>query len=674
MQKKINPYLALTLILVIAYLPMLSFVMGIKNDALVVTYPIFYFFSSELGHGHIPWWHYNLHMGFPLHADPGTPFWNPIFWVFALLGKNIFVFTLLIWTHVFIATLGFFNLGKWFCFSNKLNIALSISYACSGFFVCHIQHTNNLFEAAFLPFVILYFLKLISRPNYLNAFLLSISLFFFVNSGYPGFPIVTLYFLGFLLMFILIKNPSQTEKWDLKKIVAYLLLSIVLAILFCLPYLISLIDIGDNFFRANVFSIDKTFTKNGGITIRSLISLLFPLATAIHPEFYQTDISWNNLYFGIVLLPFFFYSILCVKNRFLFPLLFSGLFLLLLSFQGSVKAICFNYLPLLNLVRSNGEFRIYFILTAIMVSGFGIEDAFRKENHSLLKKIIVVFIGILILSLAWSVLNEIQLAKNLNKSAENGIYYLMKNINIPTAIALQSITGIVFLLFFLVFIRNRKWLLLLITIDIIFSFWMNLPYTGLGRDNAFFINKSLQQSIQQINKTPDSATIQEVSNPLYKTKFLVHPALYANKAGVLTETAYPSSFSSYIQLLRSDSIIQIEKKASIASYLNNDSIIKKITPVKLNSHQIIFSVNLSKNENILIAQNYHPNWHCTVDDKEITIDKAFKTLMRISVNSGAHILRLTYYPKKEIIAWYISLIAWLVTVFLYFRNRIKKSV
>ena len=121
MQKKINPYLALTLILVIAYLPMLSFVMGIKNDALVVTYPIFYFFSSELGHGHIPWWHYNLHMGFPLHADPGTPFWNPIFWVFALLGKNIFVFTLLIWTHVFIATLGFFNLGKWFCFSNKLN-------------------------------------------------------------------------------------------------------------------------------------------------------------------------------------------------------------------------------------------------------------------------------------------------------------------------------------------------------------------------------------------------------------------------------------------------------------------------------------------------------------------------------------------------------------------------
>ena len=36
----------------------------LKNDALTLSYPLFYFFSDQLRQGIIPWWHPNLHLGF----------------------------------------------------------------------------------------------------------------------------------------------------------------------------------------------------------------------------------------------------------------------------------------------------------------------------------------------------------------------------------------------------------------------------------------------------------------------------------------------------------------------------------------------------------------------------------------------------------------------------------
>ena len=475
------------------------------------------------------------------------------------------------------------------------------------------------------------------------------------------------------MLLLLVINRTFNNIRHLKKIFAFLLLAIVLGILFSLPYLVSLMDIADNFYRAIPFSINSIFLENGGITERSLLSLLYPLATAIHPEFYHTDISWNNLYFGIVLLPFFIYAAWKVKNRFILPLLFSGLFLLLLSFQGPLKAFLFHHLPLLNLVRSNGEFRIYFILTALLISGFGVEQALQQANIPLLKKIIKVVITLLFTGFLFAVFFSLRPNPSSSISATTGIHDLLKNISIPAAIMLQSITGIALLVLALLTIRQKRTFFMLVVIDIIFSFWINLPYTGLGRDNAFFIHHSVQTSIQQINALPEGATIKEVSSATFKTKFIAHPALYAIKAGMLTETAYPSAFASYIQLLRSDSIRLIQNNG-IASLSGTDNSFKRISPVRINSSQIYFTVNSPANDLIFIAQNHHPNWHCTIDGKEVAIQKAFNTFMRFPITAGSHHVVLTYSPVKEIIAWYISLSVWIIALFALYQNRTKQPV
>src|SRR5688572_21937965 len=109
-------YIKFALLLSLAYFPMWSFIMSLKNDALTLSYPPFRFFSEQLAGGHIPWWHFDLHMGFPLHSDPGFPFWSPITWLWAIPPANLYTYTFLVYSYVLIGGIGVLKLAKWFRF------------------------------------------------------------------------------------------------------------------------------------------------------------------------------------------------------------------------------------------------------------------------------------------------------------------------------------------------------------------------------------------------------------------------------------------------------------------------------------------------------------------------------------------------------------------------------
>lgn len=232
----------------LAYIPILSGMVSLTNDARMVTYPVFYYFSDQLSKGHIPWWHYNINLGFPLHADPGTPFWNPIFWLFVLIGKNYYVFTLFIWIHVPIASIGVFKLCRWLKISANASTIVAFTYVCSGYYANHLQHPNNLLEAAYLPYVLLYFFKILNSTDFLNALYLSVSFFFLINSGYPAFPVSMLYFLSIILLVAITTDAQLRINQSLKRIFFLLGISLLFTVILCLPYLISLAGIFNNFY------------------------------------------------------------------------------------------------------------------------------------------------------------------------------------------------------------------------------------------------------------------------------------------------------------------------------------------------------------------------------------------------------------------------------------------
>ncbi|HNE94178.1 MAG TPA: hypothetical protein PKZ66_08655 [Chitinophagaceae bacterium] len=148
----------------IAYFPLISSIMSIKNDSCVLSYPIFYFFSNQLNNDIIPFWHFNMHFGFALYADPGTPFLNPIFWLFALANSSIYTYVLYILFHIVLGSIGMFLLGKQLGFEQKTNTILAVAYIAGGYFVAHLQHSNHIIECTYLPFVINFLYAYLKSP------------------------------------------------------------------------------------------------------------------------------------------------------------------------------------------------------------------------------------------------------------------------------------------------------------------------------------------------------------------------------------------------------------------------------------------------------------------------------------------------------------------------------
>ena len=151
--KKLKPYLLLLIVLLIAYLPLSSFYFGMKNDAFSDNFPNKYFLSQALHAGIFPLWNPYMNFGFPVYADPGFAYWNPITWFFTLIGYNAYTLTLEVLCYLYIAGICMYNLGRYLKFSSYTIFAVAVMYICSGFFVGSIQYINFLTAAAFLPFL-----------------------------------------------------------------------------------------------------------------------------------------------------------------------------------------------------------------------------------------------------------------------------------------------------------------------------------------------------------------------------------------------------------------------------------------------------------------------------------------------------------------------------------------
>jgi hypothetical protein len=654
-----NKHILILLIFVIlAYLPILSGLVSLTNDARMVTYPIFYYFSDHLSKGEIPWWNYNINSGFPLHADPGTPFWNPIFWLFALLGKNYYIFTLFVWIHIPIAAIGIFKLCGWLKISKNTSLILAAIYICCGYYANHLQHPNNLLEAAFLPYALLYFFKTLYSKNLIDSLYLAVSLFFFINSGYPGFPISACYFFLVFFLISVITTKELRSRENIKRSLFLLLISFLFTVILCLPYLVSLYQISNNFYQAKE-NVTSDFILHGGITIRSLISLLWPLASMVHEEFYKTDIAWNNMYVGITLLSFFIFSILYIQHKLKYPILFSGIFLLLLSFQGNIKSLLYIHLPGMSLIRSNGEFRAYFILSMLILSGWALDDVLKNKNKDKFKKILFAFICISIIAIiigGWiTITNQNSLQLNLTS-----IVTWFKNLSVLNAIFCDLCIALPLLLLTWFFIKSKNIILIIIAFDVLINFWICLPYGGIGLTKESEVNKSIQQGIQSINTFPANSPVNAVRDSFGKTKFIKQPSLFSNNISIDDGNAYPSMFISYFNFRSKTDTTTIYKRGIYLKNTNKDM----VRNLSLSANEISFKIDAPKNDTIVILQNYSDNWRGFIDNKETKIEKLSETFISMPVEKGEHFIKIKYFSVSAAIAFFVSLLGWAIVILL----------
>jgi hypothetical protein len=125
----------------------------------------------------------------------------------------------------------------------------------------------------------------------------------------------------------------------------------------------------------------------GAFTLKSFISFILPFGSIRNMDFYGTDLSMSNAYFGLLTLLFFFTGLMIKRPGMVNLFLFWGLFCLTAS-VGSilpVREFLYHYIPLMNLFRFPAIFRIFFILSFVIVAGFAF-DEWRKGLQAADKK------------------------------------------------------------------------------------------------------------------------------------------------------------------------------------------------------------------------------------------------------------------------------------------------
>jgi hypothetical protein len=644
MLKRINarfsiPFL-LFFICILAYFPLSSGLFALKNDAFAFNFPNKYFFSESLRYGYLPTWNPYLNYGFPLYADPGFAWWNPITWIFGFIGYNAYTFTIEILLYIYLGGLGMYWLVRKFNFLISTSFSIAVMFMCSGFFIGNLQHVNFITCAAFIPWLIGFWLQYQKTPNFKNFIGCSVSAYLLFTAGHPAIPLATTFFLFLLstLYYFFFHSNHNLKIFFFQQI--KLLIGIFI---FLLPLLLSYWQILPHYSRTG--SVDQTQSVNTGFSIGSYISFLYPLATIKDSNIYMTDVSMRNAYFSIPgFLCFISFLIGKEKNKIQQIFLFAGLVMLALSLGGEVKESIYNNLPLFSWIKTNGEFRVFPIFCFLICCAFEIEKIF-KEDYLSFQKLKYLLLIVTIASLGFCVLltvtKNIFLLPDLNQTFIETAKNIIDNLSIWQSFFLASLITTMFAAAYLLCLSNntlKHFFILILFADIFFSCWLLLPITGVGKTSVARMQSILNKSPQGFPSPfkPSNRKINKLSSE--EDNLIINWSWYDKKI-IHPKIDYPSQLKSTETFLNSDDSSMISGKPFI--YLQNQNC-KSLFLTHFSPTNFEIQLTLLKPDTLIILQNNFPGWEATVNHKPTPIISYANTFMAIPLNKNKNVVKIKF--------------------------------
>ena len=305
--------------------------------------------------------------------------------------------------YIWLAGISMFELGIWLEHSLRVSFCLGAAYMCSGFFVGNLQHLNFLTSAAFLPFVVKTYLDLHRSFSLRKLFFCLVSIFMMATGGHPAIPIACLYFLLLIQAGLIIFNVPEDRKkgYFLHAVRVNVLISSGFVIL-AAPMLFSYFEIYPHFTRSS--PVNQHILPDTGFDLRSYLSFLFPFATTGNSDFFNNDLLMRDGYFSLVGLLCFLVALAKNKNSFQKVFLLAGSGMLVLSLGGPIKEFLYSILPLLDHVRTNGEFRVFGIFSFILISARPLENLMKGADMKIFKRLLVFTVTICLLIMVWRLL------------------------------------------------------------------------------------------------------------------------------------------------------------------------------------------------------------------------------------------------------------------------------
>ena len=675
--------LLFVVILIVAFLPISSFIFFLKNDAFINYFPPKLFMSQSIRSGFLPLWNPYINFGFPQYGDMNSGYWSPVTWLIAsTVGYNAYSFTIEMLLYILLGGLGMFKLTGLWKLHNTVRIIAGISFMCCGYNIGHLQHFNWVSGAAFLPWCLWSYFILLNNFSVKNVIQTALLFYLLIASAHPGVIISATYFFIAVFIYSFIANKNQPFgskiKTQAKTQVALFIVTLLLSIGLISGYA----DIVPNFIRGEKIILADSL--GNPTNLKSWISCLLPFATVKNDAFFDTDPSMRNCYFGLTFLIFFLVACVKQKDRLQRFLMLVGLVFALLSLGGSFKIFAHKFIPLIGYVRLNGEFRIFTLLCFIITAAIELNKFIHQKNKFTgaivwiyyimeILTIVFIFFGVYqAISSKESILYSSGVFTNGNRVQK--LKALIDAITFYDTLWIEGSIQLLFLWGIKWCIKFNDWTLLLklTVVNLIITTLLNIPYTGAGK-------ASVSQVQAILNKAPQSITIPVlqpiIHNDSLSTEEMAivgHWSMYNKQIGVTREVAYPiilKNMRQYFEATEGNHALSyLDKPFLFTTSVDKDSIlIHSFSPNKIN-----VSVIAQAPTQLVVQQNFYPHWYYQNNEAKKPMDKYGINFMSLPVKKGMNNITIAFEPTRIKIAMLLSLIAFLCCCILLFVLSVKR--
>ena len=697
-------YIVFFLIAGIAYWQIVFFIHPVKYDMIDAYLPWRFYIGECLQHGKFPFWNPYQDLGYPIHADPSSGTWYPIVWIIGyLFGYNVYTIGIEMCVHVFIAAIGFYKLSKTLKLSDSAAFIAAISYMLCGVFIGNAQHITFIISACWIPFILNYYIKLGQEKIFLNSIKAALPLFMLITGGYPALTIILFYLLLLIFFYYTITFLKENKK-TLLQFFARNTLFFICTILLSAGMLLSIYQVAPYLSRVNGFTLVQALFCP--FSPKASLSFLLPFATLKNLEFFDSDLSMTNGYFGILMFLFFLFSLFIKKPAIYKLLLGFAIFSLLASFGKylPVREFLFQYVPMMNLFRFPSAFRLFTIIGFVLLAAYWLDYFIKNDVETNRKKLklalillISVFIGSVLLARSTGYLT-------LKEFIKNDVFVFSKTSTLAQHIAFQGIIQSLFVTAFFIVIwkvkEKKRFIQLtmaIIVIELIFNAQLNMPYT------AYYKEFNAQEANQHIKKYPSGfpplpdIPIAAVNpgevyfGPFWKNVNIFQKQVSSEGFNSFVFTGHqifrddtPQLYKEIIKnkiVFLSDSIIDekgIEKFRTDSSFTSKTLFFnsKEFKQLKSNTLKHIvgdtahldyfapdsFIVNTSTQQIqvLTLLQNNYTGWKAFVNDQPIPIYTSNKSLISIVLPAGSNKISFVYSNIGIKIALWVCIITLLL--------------
>jgi len=624
-------------------------------------------------------------------------------------GYTVYSLAFEMWFHVFMGGVGFYLLSKHLKFDKKLALFAGMSYMLCGLFVGNAQHLPYLISAAWLPFVILFYFKMATEKSYWNSVKAAFFLFLMVTGGYPAFTIILFYLFVIFFVIYFIKTWKNETKKAVLHFIGRHALFLVYTVILSLGLFISIYQVSPYLSRLGDFSLEQALFSP--FSPQSFVSFILPYTTTLHSDYFNSDLSMRNGYFGLFAFLFFIGGLFLKKPLEIKVLFYFGLFSLTAAVGEylPVRAILFEYVPMMNVFRFPSVFRLYFIIAAILTALVFLKKQF-ESNEWKVKPLIYLTGGSIILFFALVVIARTKGYLDLGSFFSTYLFHDNEKLSFWQAAAFHSIFQITILSLFILVLWKMKdrskillSLLVLTGIDLIFSTQLNAPATvyyekvKTSEAHENVSKYSLGFPEQKAISIEEGGHLPNIGQPYWQNQTTFQKQFSAEGFNSFSFTSYEFIESEYPQLftelkknptvLLSDSIVSETrlkhyKKDSLftakqvffspSDYTKlkkfnlHNSESDKAFLTKYDAANFTITTNVQQQQLLTLFQKEYTDWKAFVDNKEVAIYKSDLNFMSIVLPAGKHSVEFRYSNPALRIAWILSLLGSLIAVTSFF--------